>query len=37
MDLQRIAEIREALANGTFKIDPESIAKHLLNLEKELY
>lgn len=36
-DPQRIAEVREALANGTFQIDAESIARHLLEMEKELY
>lgn len=37
VDLQRIAEIRAALANSTYQIDPDRIAKHLLDLEKYLF
>lgn len=36
VDEQRVADIRQALADGTYRADPERIADKLLALEREL-
>lgn len=36
VDEQRVAEIRQALANGQYKVDADRIAEKLLALEQDL-
>ncbi len=36
VDMVKVSEIREAVANGSYKIDAKSIAKALLALESDL-
>ncbi len=33
IDKARVAEIREAIANGTYKVDPEKIAAKMVELD----
>ena len=36
LDLERIASVKKALSEGTYTIDPERVAKKLIQFEKTL-
>ncbi len=36
VDNQRVEDIRQAIANGTFEIDEQSVAQSLIDLESDL-
>jgi negative regulator of flagellin synthesis FlgM len=36
VDNQRVEEIRRAIAEGTFEVDPKRVAEKMVGLEKEL-
>lgn len=36
VDTQRVEEVSRSLANGTFELDPERVARKMLALEKEI-
>jgi negative regulator of flagellin synthesis FlgM len=35
-DAKKVAEIKEAIANGTFQVDPDKVADGVLNTAKDL-
>ena len=37
IDAQRVAAVREALQNGTYKINPDAIASRMLELDQQLH
>ncbi len=36
VNVDRVAEIKNALANGTYEIDNEKLARNIINFEQEL-
>lgn len=36
VDAQRVAQVREAIADGSYRVDARSIAARLIGLEKQL-
>jgi negative regulator of flagellin synthesis FlgM len=35
-DTAKVAAIKEAIANGSYKVDPEKLADNMIKLESEL-
>lgn len=36
VDTQKVAQVRQALANGTYKIDPSRIADRMMSLDSQI-